>query len=360
MRLAKGSFTPHRVALLTVLCFGLLLSPAAGAAERTLTIDEAVRLALEADIDYQIALLTWENAEIDDRIARAQGDMTPYEQLQHELTLRRAQNTFSQAQNNLILSVISDYIGLIQAAQQLEIRERQLSLAEAELHRTEQMIQIGNATEQDRLRQTNQVVNAQLSAEAARRTFETRRSSFLERLGLSEDVQLILDDALPVRPFIYTLDEALDRAREASFEVWERQVNLRLAEMDLESLRSQSPAPLALKKAENNFRIQQLNAQKAKAQFATQFTNQFHTVADSWKQLENAERDYRIALDSYNQTLRQYEAGLKTEQEMAQAEIDRLSAEQSIVDARNNYATQLLELDIALGLPLPYGEGEQS
>lgn len=360
MRLAKGFFASRGPALLTVLLIVLLLPVGAAGAERTLTIEEAVRLALDADIDYQIALLTWENAEIDDRIARAEGEMTPYEQLQRELTLRRAQNTFSQAKNNLILSVISDYIGLIQAAQQLEIRERQLSLAEAELHRTEQMIAIGNATEQDRLRQINQVVNAELSVEAARRTYETRRNSFLQRLGLSGDVHLVLEDTLPVRPFAYALDEAIEQAREVSFEVWERQMNLRLAEMDLKSLRTQSPAPLALQKAENNFRIQQLNAEKAEAQFITQFTNQFHAVADTWKQLENAERDYRVAMESYKQTVRQYEAGLKTEQEMAQAEIDRLSAEQSIVDARNNYATQLLELELALGVPLPYGEGAES
>src|SRR5690606_11497518 len=145
------------------LLLAFLAAAPAAAAEYELTIAEAVQLALRADIDYQIAKLTWENAEIDDRIARVQGELTPYEQLQRDLSLRRAQNTFAQAHNNLVFGVIDDYLGLIQATRQLEIRERQLALAKAELLRTEQMIEIGNATEQDRLRQTNQVVNAELN-----------------------------------------------------------------------------------------------------------------------------------------------------------------------------------------------------
>src|SRR5690606_13151822 len=207
-----------------------------------------------------------------------------------------------------------------------------------------------------RLRQTNQVVNAELNLANARRTYESRRQTLLARLGLPEDVELKLTDSLPVHPFTYTLEETLERAREASFEVWERQVNLRLAEMDLENLRSQNPAPLALRKSENSFRIQQLNAQKAESQFVTQFTNQFHSVADAWRQLENAERDYKISQENYRQFMRQYEAGLRTEQELVQAEIDRLNAEQSIFDARNNYAKALLQFELALGKPLPYGE----
>lgn len=353
------STSARRGLIVSILLASLLVASGAFAAERTLTIDEAVRLALDADIDYQIALLTWENAEIDDRIARAQGEMTPYESLQRDLALRRAQNTFAQARNQLILGVINDYVGLIQATNQLAIRERQVALAEAELRRTEQMINIGNATEQDLLRQTNQVVNAELNAASARRTYENRYTSFLRRLGLSDDVRLVLNDTLPVHPFTYTLEEALATAREVSFDVWEREVNLRLAEMDLASLRTQNPAPLALQKAENNFRIQELNAQKAETQFTTQFMTEYHAMVDAWRQLENAERDYTISMESYQQVVRQYQAGLKTEQEMAQAEIDRLSAEQTIADARNNYAISYLEFELSLGRELPYGEGDR-
>lgn len=356
----------RRVAWLTrrsigfVACLvGLALVQPAFAGELALSIEEAVRLATATDIDYQIALLTWQNARIDDLIARSQGEMTPYERLQRDLTLQRAENTFVQARDNLILGVINDYIGLIQAARQVEIRARQLELAEAQLHRTEQMIAIGNATEQDRMRQMNQVVTARLNAESARRTYESRYGSFLARLGLPDDVELILNDTLPVRPFTYVLEEALQAAREASFAVWEREVNLRLAEMELENLRSQNPAPLALQKAENNFRIQQLNAQKADMQFVSQFTTQFHSLADAWTQLQNAERDYQIAMENYQQVVRQYEAGLRTEQERLQAEIDRLIAEQSILDARNNYAISYMEFERSLGIPFPYGEEAQ-
>lgn len=334
----------------------LLLSFSTLAAEKELSIAEAVALAQAADIDYRIAALTWENAQIDDRTARASGPLTPYETLQRDLQFRRAENTFAQAHTSLVLGVIRDYISLRQSKAQLEIRERQLKLAEAELERVEQLIAIGNATEQDRLREINRVTSARLSAAAARRTFESRYESFLSRLGLDPDVKLILQDELPVVPFNYTLEETLETARAASFDVWEREVNMKLAEMDLNNLMAQNPAPLALKKAENNFTIQQLNAQKAETAFITQTTEQFHRMADAWTELQNAERDYLVAMESYKQAVRQYEAGLRTETDMASAEIDRLNAELAIFDARNNYALSLLEFEVMLGLPLPYGE----
>lgn len=346
---------PRTITALSVFLLLTLTAPV-WAAEYPLSIEEAVQLARDADLNYQIAELTWENAQIDDTIARAQGAMTAYEQLQHDLSTRQAQNTFLAARNDLALGVVNDYFNLIRAAHDVEIRNRQLTLAENELTRVEQMIAIGNATEQDRLRQVNQVVSAQLSAASAQRTYAAQHSAFVRRLGLAEDVQLVLHDRLEVFPFTYTLDESIAVAREASFDVWQRGVNLQLAEMDLSNLRSQNPAPLALKKSENNFRIQQLNAEQAETQFATQFATQFHSVADAWTQLENAERDYQIAIASYNQTLRQYEAGLRTESEMAQAQIDQLSAEQSILDARTNYAVALMEFELTLGKPLPIGE----
>lgn len=337
------------VALL-IACVGAVAS----ANVQSIDITTAVRLALEADIDYQIALLTWENAKIDDETARVGGETSPYARLQQNLSLRRAQHAFEQAHVNLVLGVAGDYVGLTQAERQLEIRQRQLGVAEEQMARVEEMVRIGHATEQDLLREQNQVTTARLNLATAERTYTNRRLEFVERLGLTGKAELELFDAPAVEPLDLSLDAALQLGRAASFDIWERQVNLQMAQMELENQRAQNLAPLALQKVENNHRIEELNAARADRQFQAQFEASYHSLRDAWLQLENAEREYLLAEATYRQSRRQFDAGLKTPLEMESAEIDRLSAELAVQSARGDYALQQMQFAASLGWALPY------
>src|SRR5690606_32590369 len=130
-------------------------------------------------------------------------------------------------------------------------------------------------------------------------------------------------------PFDWTLEETLVYALKHSFSVWERETNLRIAEMDLEALRAQDPAPLQLQKAENNFRITQLNALKADRSFRNSVANAYHSLMDAARRLESAKVEYELALASFEVERRQYELGLTTDTEWEQAQLDRINAEQS-------------------------------
>src|SRR5690625_860742 len=109
-------------------------------------------MALQADIDYQIALLTWENAEIDHQIAATGSSVTPYEALEQERSFRRSESTFTTAHHNLVLDVIRDYFAVHQATVDLDIRERELEVAEVELAQLEEKLNIGNDTDHEVLK----------------------------------------------------------------------------------------------------------------------------------------------------------------------------------------------------------------
>lgn len=321
-----------------------------------LTLAEAVRLAFEHDVDHEIARLTWENARIDNMIARASGPLTQYEELQRELQERRAENNYLSSRRSLVLNVVQEYFELKQAAVQAEVARRQAELARRQLEIVRQMVAIGERHPSEELREQNRVAAAELAAENAERTYRNREEALRLRLGLPEGVTLVPVDEPVAIPFDWTLEETLVYALKHSFSVWERETNLRIAEMDLEALRAQDPAPLQLQKAENNFRITQLNALKADRSFRNSVANAYHSLMDAARRLELAKVEYELALASFEVARRQYELGLTTDTEWEQAQLDRINAEQSYRDSVFSYMRARLDLLNLIGYPFEQDE----
>lgn len=321
-----------------------------------LTLAEAVRLAFEHDVDHEIARLTWENARIDNMIARASGPLTQYEELQRELQERRAENNYLSSRQSLVLNVVQEYFELKQAAVQAEVARRQAELARRQLEIVRQMVAIGERHPSEELREQNRVAAAELAAENAERTYRNREEALRLRLGLPEGVTLVPVDEPVAIPFDWTLEETLVYALKHSFSVWERETNLRIAEMDLEALRAQDPAPLQLQKAENNFRITQLNALKADRSFRNSVANAYHSLMDAARRLESAKVEYELALASFEVARRQYELGLTTDTEWEQAQLDRINVEQSYRDSVFSYMRARLDLLNLIGYPFEQDE----
>lgn len=328
-------------------------------AELRLTLAEAIELAFEYDVDHEIARLNWDNARIDNLIAKASGPVSPYETLQRELQERRAQNSYVSARNSLVLAVLQDYFDLKQARHQADNALRQLEIARRELDVVREMVRIGERHPQDELREQNRVAASQLSAETAARTLSARTAAFLHRLGLDEDIELVLTDEPWAEEFDWSLEETMAYALEHSFSVWERDMNRRIAAMDFDALKVQDPAPLQLQKAENNFRVSELNAMQAERTFRNNVTNGYFGLADAARRLESAAVDFELAQAAFESARRQHEAGLTTDTDWERAQLDLRSAEQSHRDSVLAYMRARLDLLNLIGHPLGLGPAEE-
>src|SRR5690606_24220235 len=317
-----------------------------------LTLADAVRLAFEYDLEHEIARLNWENARIDNMIARAAGPVSAYEQLQRDLQERRAENSYVSSRRSLMMTVVQEYFDLQQAAAQADVARRQADLAARELDVVRQMVAIGERHPQDELREQNRVAAARLTAETAARTFRSREQALRHRLGLPDTVQLVLVDEPEAVPFDWTLDETLAYALEHNFSVWEREMNVRIAQMDLEALKVQDPAPLQLQKAENSRRITELNARQAERSFYNNVVSAYHGLMDAARRLEAAASDYELSQSGAAVARRQYEVGLTTETDWERAQLDQINARQSYREAVISYVRARLELLNLIGHPL--------
>ncbi|HLT57899.1 MAG TPA: TolC family protein [Limnochordales bacterium] len=351
-----------------VLAVGALLLglPAAGPAQVfaqaqgedviALTLAEAVDLALAYDLEHAMARLRWENARIDSRIAQASGPVSPYDRLLQELEERRAENEYVSARRELVIGVIRDYLDLKQAQRQVDIARRELELGREELAIVREMVRIGERHSLEERREENRVAGLELALDTAQRDVENRRRALLLRLGLPEDARLELVDEPEQAPWPRDLAETLAYAEEHAFAAWERQANLRIAAMDLEALRVQNPAPLQLEKAENEYRIAEMNALQAARTFHNTVRTAYHTLSDAARRLETAVVDYELAVADHDVARRRYEAGLTTDLDWARAELALRSAEQSYHEAIYSYVLARLELLNVIGHPLDLGE----
>lgn len=316
-----------------------------------LTLADAIEMAFSYDLDHEIARIQWDNARIDNLIAQASGPVSAYEQLQRDLQERRAEHTYLSARDTLVLGVVQQYFDVKQAERQAEIARREVDIARRELDVVRQMVRIGERHPQDELREQNRVAGAELSAETAARTYTARKAALLHRLGLAETVEPILVDEPEAITFAWTVEQTIDFALEHNFSVWERDMNVRIAAMDLEALRVQDPAPLQLKKAENDLRVTELTALQGERTFRTSVVASYYAVVDAAKRYEAAQVDYELAMAAFESARRQYEAGLTTDIDWQRAQLERLSAQQSYRDSVTTYVRQRLELFDLIGHP---------
>lgn len=324
-------------------------SSADGGTPAELTLADAIQMAFSYDLDHEIARIHWDNARIDNLIAQASGPASAYERLQRDLQERRAENAYVSARDTLVRSVVQQYFDVKQAERQVEITRRQADIARRELAVVSQMVLIGERHPQDELREQNRVAAAELSAENAARTYAARKTALLHRLGLAETAAIVLVDEPQAVPFTWTLEETIAFALEHNFSVWERNMNVRIAELDFEAIRVQDPAPLQLAKAENNLRVTQLNALQGERTFRTNVIAAYYAVVDAASRYDAAQVDYDLALAAFESARRQHEAGLTTDIDWERAKLDQLSAQQSYRDAILTYMRERLELFDVIG-----------
>src|SRR5690606_4032466 len=90
--------------------------------------------------------------------------------------------------------------------------------------------------------------------------------------------------------------------------------------------------PLQLEKAENDYRIAELNAQQAERTFVNSVRTAFHNVTDAARRLETAAVDYELAKAEYD-VARRHQDGLTTDHDVERAADELRSAEHAHHDA---------------------------
>ena len=316
---------------------------------KVLRPSEAIDLALNNNLDLQIAEINLENAEIDYEKQKAEGLESKYNELQAELQIDQARQNYETEKNSIIISVVENYLTILEEEENLQIQQKQKELQERSLEVTRSQYESGYVGRLDFVEAEHNYENLLLDLEYSRRELEQTKRDFKELLGLSNEKEIELLAIEIPEPLELEQAEVVEKIIDNSFglEVDHRQ--LELTELDLERAEITGVSPLELKERQNQLKLAELELEKNQREIIVNAEKEYHDFQQLIDRLEMSEKGLEQEKENYEITQRQYEAGIKTENDLLEAEIELLTEENNHYGMIINYLIGELNLRQQMG-----------
>ncbi len=354
----------HSVALTLLTALGLLfaswpaLAAESDAGAGALGVQEAAEQALAHDLASQIAQLNLENARItyEKNVALNLLSDSAYNRRSAESNLRTAQITFATRQADVAASAVTRYFTLLATELDVEITAAELEVALLTLESTRRKASMGTAGRLDLLDAEVEVGTAELAARRAEKSLLEEREAFAIMLGTTADALPVLDKK-PVPPEVsIDLETALERATDHSAALVGAESKLALVTLDRERALAEGVAPLDQETADLAVEIAKLELEDARRNLRLSVVRAFDEVARTRSLLELEEIQFELALERHSLVRQQFDAGLKTQSELIQADATLAEAEKGRLTALRNYFSAVLTLQKLVGGE-PFGNG---
>lgn len=326
----------------------VLVSGVTVAASPTLSLTQAVELALSQNISLEIAALNNASAQIAYEKALA-GNPTPVARRSAEIAWEKAQEAFRSAKIDVINSTLSSYTGLQNAAFDLEIKEKQADAALRNWEKTKILVEKGTAGVLDELQAQLSYTSAANSLARALDSYAEAQTAFAHMLGVDELPVLSSEGVLIIPDFQMSLEECLTAAFANSISIKDKEIALELAQIQRtqDELLELSRVDDTLSK--NNLKLAELSLTKAKADFKESVTSSYNSLVQARKSLAVSQSSLEIEERKYDIVRKQFEAGLKTPSELEAAEIALLSSERDLLNAERSYVLAWISFQRLLG-----------
>lgn len=330
--------------------------------EEYLTLNHSIKLALEHSLDFKMALLHWENVLIEERITALDPPKTEEERILLSMNRKGAERDLEVSQIDTILTTTRDYLKIESLSLQVEIAELQLKQAHDSYHLVREKVALGQLGERALLEEEQCLKNAEINYEGTLLDYEREKRALLLELGIQDksiELKPMSNIEMPTIP--YTFTQAMKIFLESNYSLWEREMRLRLGEINLEKMRVQGVGSLEIEMAENRHQIDIYNLEKSILSLEDQFRRSWYSLEESERRLEVAALELLLAKEGHSQKEKEYQLALIKDAEIVRSQIDLLSAERSYLERKNSHYLELLGLLNDLGLsiqPLLEEEGE--
>lgn len=322
------------VLLLLLLSFSWSLA----AGERVLVdLDTAILAALENDLSFRIAVINYEKNRLEQekREANYLLQVSRYNELEMEISRISMENSYRNAVNSLINSVIKEYADLWLAGLDLEIKEKSFALEEMRWQEALKQYEIGDLGSISLLEQENSYNNAAFNLEIARDDYWQRKKEFSRKLPTVEG-ELELAGLAYIEEWEISEEEVMEIALANSTELELARLELVLAEIDQERA-GISAAELDKKIKEKALEVARLELEKRKEEFLDKVRDAYYQYQQAHKRIQLNEERLQGAEERYRIREKQYAAGLISKIEVMEYELN-------LLQARYNYYSSIANL----------------
>ncbi len=351
-----------RIAALAVLIVTALGVGAMAEEGRGITIEDAVRMALDNDLTAQIAKLSFEAAQVNYQKNLASNLLTDstVNALTAESNLRNAQIAYENQQGSVIASTVSTYFDVLADEITVGIRKAQLRIAEINLESTLRRANLGTASQLDVLDAQANAQTSRLSLQSAESALRQRKENLAASLGLSsaDAVVLVADVEAPRSEF--SLEDGIAAALARNASILSARTELEVARIDLERAEADGVAPLDLKLAQIAVQREELELQQALRSARNNVISAYQAVMTAADNLRVQESRLEAAEQRYQVILQQYAAGLRTETEQISAEVTLAQAKLDHLNTLASYIEAVLAYRHLIGAPDVSGANDGS
>lgn len=342
-----------RVVALAALIVAALGIGAMAQEGRGITIDDAVRMALDNDLTAQIAKLSYDAAQVNYQKNLASNLLTDsaLDALVAESNLRTAQIAYENQQGSVIVSTVGTFFDVLADEITVGIRKAQLRIAEINLESTLRRANLGTASQLDVLDAQANAETSRLSLQGAESSLRQRKENLAASLGLASPDDVVLDPNVPVPEGNFSLEQGIAAALERDASILSARTDLEVARIDLERAQAEGVAPLDLRLAEIAVQREELELQQALRSSRNNVIQAYQAVMTAADNLRVQASRLQAAEQRHQVIMQQYAAGLRTETEQISAEVTLAQAKLDHLNTLASYVKAVLSYRHLIGAP---------
>lgn len=331
----------HRVTILTVLSLGLGSAQAA-----SVTLNSAVTAALNNNADVKTAQANLDKAAAASKAAQADPSTLVTARLTTSNALAASQAGLRDAKLSTLQSTVTAYTNLLEAQENVELQTLQVQNDTKSVQVAQTKRSIGNATNLDvqnaqnalsASQQTLADARAQVNLVSAKLGTLTGMGSGLKAAGITSVPKLTVTLG-SLQGGIGTLNSLVN----ASGDVSEAQLGVKLANNDFTPARTLQDAQTALANAQRTFNSTQKSALQTLA-------STYQTAQNTYELLRVAQSREAAAQKQYNQDALRLKSGTISPVELQSSQLILKKAQFARLQAQDNVLTALAALSVASG-----------
>lgn len=235
-------------ALVIALIFSIL-GVSLGKESRRLSVIQAVDMALEQNLDLQMAQLNLNKTRVNYRKKKADNLLqnSRYIKSKNKLNLAQAKDDYWQTKNRIINDVIQQYLQLNLSQLDIQVKKKKVELEKRKLKDIKTQVKNGNRRRLEMLEQQNEYHTAVFKLEKAKDDYEQFWLEFKSKLGVVQEKELLLQKTDQPQIWKIAKKVALQKAVENNFALKAKKWQLELAKIDLKRAKTAANSKLDIK-----------------------------------------------------------------------------------------------------------------
>lgn len=305
-----------------------------------LTLQAALEIALEQNLNFRLATLDWQAARRELERAQIVGDEEML--IQAEKGWAEAEQAYREKTRELQDLVRTSYQELLQSETTVQNAQAALERAQKQLALDENKYKAGLLSALDIERSQNSLFDAEHRLERAVVDLETKRMRFNEALGLPLTEQVVLTERLLLDfvPFTLSLETCYQLALDLDQGVVQAQANLQKAQEAVAAAHSPFTPLVELERALMNREKAEIALLQAEQALYFRIRSQYYGLLDQVHALELLERNLELERKALQAEESKYAAGV-----ISNAEI--VAKQERLAQLEQEYSQNLFQYSLA-------------